>query len=53
MFIEWMEYENKTTGQQIRRIEFQRMNLLVGPSAAGKTQILRVLSEFLLVASYG
>lgn len=53
MFIEWMEYENKTTGQQIKRIEFQRMNLLVGPSAAGKTQILRVLSEFLLVASYG
>lgn len=53
MFIDWIEYENKTTGQIIERIEFQRLNLLVGPSAAGKTQILKVLSDFLQVAAYG
>ena len=53
MFIDWIEYENKTTGQIIERIEFQRLNLLVGPSAVGKTQILKILSDFLQVAAYG
>ncbi|MFV0635158.1 AAA family ATPase [Mitsuokella sp. WILCCON 0060] len=53
MFINWMAYENKTTGQKIERLNFERMNLLVGPSAAGKTQILKVLSDFLQVAVYG
>ena len=47
MKIHWMEFENYTTGQKIERIEFDRLNLLVGESGAGKTQILKVLSNYI------
>ena len=43
MKINWMEFENYTTGQKIERINFDNLNLLVGESGAGKTQILKIL----------
>lgn len=53
MYINWIEYESKTSGQKIKHVEFNRLNLLVGASAAGKTSILRVVSKFVLVISLG
>lgn len=53
MNINWIEYESKTTGQQIKHVEFNHLNLLVGASAAGKTSILRVISKFILAISLG
>lgn len=53
MYIEWIEYENQTTGQKIEHIDFQRVNLLVGLSAAGKSQILKTITRFLRVAMEG
>lgn len=50
MTIDWMEYENASTGQVIRHIDFLPLTLLVGPSAAGKTEILKILSSFLVIA---
>ncbi len=47
MQIHWMEFENYTTGQKIERIEFERLNLLVGESGAGKTQILNALWRYI------
>jgi len=47
MFINWFEFENYTTGQKIERINFDRLNLLVGESGAGKTQILKILSAYI------
>ena len=44
MYINWIEYESKTSGQKIKRVEFNKLNLLVGASAAGKTSILRAIS---------
>lgn len=46
MFIHWLEFDNYTTGQKIERINFDRLNLLVGVSGAGKTQILKTLSQY-------
>ena len=46
MFIHWFEYDNWTTKQKIKRIHFDQLNLLVGVSGAGKTQILKVLSTY-------
>lgn len=46
MMIDWMEFENVSSQQRIERIKFQRLTLLVGPSAAGKSQILQALSSF-------
>lgn len=46
MFIHWLEFENHTTGQKINRIHFNRLNLMVGVSGAGKTQILKALSTY-------
>lgn len=53
MYIEWLEYDNKTTGQRINHINFRRMNLLVGKSAAGKTKILKVISNIFRIAVDG
>ncbi len=53
MYINWIEYENKTSGQKISHVDFNRLNLLVGASAAGKTTILRVISQFILAMSMG
>ena len=53
MYINWIEYESKTSGQKIKRVEFNQLNLLVGASAAGKTSILRAISKFILVMSLG
>lgn len=46
MRIHWMEFENFTTGQKIEKINFDKLNLLVGESGAGKTQILKILSLY-------
>ena len=53
MYINWIEYENRTSGQKISHVDFNRLNLLVGASAAGKTTILRVISQFILTMSMG
>lgn len=53
MYINWIEYESKTSGQRINHVDFNRLNLLVGASAAGKTTILRVISKFIMVISLG
>ena len=53
MYINWIEYESKTSGQKISHVDFNRLNLLVGASAAGKTTILRVISHFILAISMG
>lgn len=42
--IKWIEFENIESGLSIERIEFNdNMNLLVGLSGAGKTQILQAI----------
>ncbi len=46
MLIHWLEFENYTTGQKIKRIDFDHLNLLVGVSGAGKTQILKTISKY-------
>lgn len=46
-----MEFENYTTKQKIEKITFDKLNLLVGRSGAGKTQILKTLSSYIAVAS--
>ena len=46
MKIHSMEFENYTTGQKIERLDFGSINLLVGLSGAGETQILRTLSYY-------
>ena len=46
MRVNWLEFENYTTGQKIERINFDKLNLLVGESGAGKTQILKILSLY-------
>lgn len=46
MRVNWIEFENFTTGQKIERINFDKLNLLVGESGAGKTQILKILSLY-------
>ena len=46
MRIYWMEFENFTTGQKIEKIIFDRLNLLIGESRAGKTQVLKILSLY-------
>lgn len=48
MYIDWIEYQNTITGQQIERVEFLKLSLLVGKSAAGKTRILNVITEHIL-----
>lgn len=53
MKIHWIEFENYTTGQRIERIEFDKLNLLVGESGAGKTQILKTLSLYANVIMKG
>ena len=53
MYINWIEYENETSGRRISRVNFSRLNLLVGASAAGKTTILRIITNFLLTISMG
>ena len=53
MKIHWIEFENYTTGQKIERIEFDKLNLLVGESGAGKTQILKILSLYANVIMKG
>ena len=53
MKIHWIEFENYTTGQRIERIEFDKLNLLVGESGAGKTQILKILSLYANVIMKG
>lgn len=50
MKIHSLEFENKTTGQVIKKINFDKLNLLVGVSGAGKTQILRTLSKLADIA---
>lgn len=40
-----IEFDNKTSGQKIEKISFGKLNLLVGVSGAGKTQILKILSK--------
>ena len=44
--INWIEFKNLTTHQEIQHIEFANLNLLVGVSGAGKTQILKTISKF-------
>ena len=51
MLIHSMEFENYTTGQKIEKITFDKLNLLVGCSGAGKTQILKTLSSYIVTAS--
>lgn len=51
MLIHSMEFENYTTGQKIKKITFDKLNLLVGCSGAGKTQILKTLSSYIVTAS--
>ena len=46
MRVHWLEFENFTTGQKIEKIIFDKLNLLVGESGAGKTQILKILSLY-------
>ena len=50
MLIHSMEFENYTTGQQIKKMNFDKLNLLVGRSGAGKTQILKTLSAYITAA---
>lgn len=47
MRINWIEYENFTDNVTIERIDFDKINLLVGVSGAGKTTILRVISDYI------
>ena len=53
MYINWIEYESNSSGQKISHVDFNRLNLLVGASAAGKTTILRAITNFLLTISMG
>lgn len=47
MKIHWFEFDNYTAKQKINRIQFDQLNLLVGVSGAGKTQILKALSTYI------
>jgi len=40
-----IEFSNRSSGQKIEKITFGKLNLLVGVSGAGKTQILKALSK--------
>ena len=51
MLIHSIEFENYATGQKIQKLNFDELNLLVGVSGAGKTQILKTLSTYIAVAS--
>lgn len=51
MMIHSIEFENYTTGQKIKKIQFDKINLLVGGTGAGKTQILKIISSYVRVAS--
>lgn len=47
MHINWFEFNDSTYGISIDRTYFDKINLLVGVSGAGKTIILRVLSSYI------
>ena len=47
MHINWFEFNDATYGISIDRTYFNKINLLVGVSGAGKTIILRVLSSYI------
>lgn len=47
MHINWFEFNDATYGISIDRTYFDKINLLVGVSGAGKTIILRVLSSYI------
>lgn len=47
MYINWFEYNSISDNSSIERINLTDMNLLVGVSGAGKTTILRILSDFI------
>ena len=51
MMIKSVEFENYTTGQKIKKIQFDKINLLVGGTGAGKTQILKIISAYVKAAS--
>lgn len=52
MHIDWLEYEEASSQRKIERVSLAPLTLLVGRSAAGKTEILRVLSFFLAVVTH-
>ena len=47
MQIDWIEFENHDTGLKIKHVDFKKITLLVGKSGAGKSQILKILVEYL------
>ena len=51
MRIHSLEFEDKTAGRVIKKINFDKLNLLVGISGAGKTQILKTLSKLANIAA--
>lgn len=51
MRIQSIEFENYTTGQKIKKLQFDKINLLVGGTGAGKTQILQIISSYVKAAS--
>lgn len=51
MLIQSIEFENYTTGQKIKKMQFDKINLLVGGTGAGKTQILKIISAYVRAAS--
>lgn len=51
MKIHSVEFKDYTTGQKIEKLGFDNLNLLVGVSGAGKTQILKILLNYISVAS--
>ncbi len=51
MIINWIEFENLETGLKIEKIHFNEgVNLLVGISGAGKTQILNSIKQICFLA---
>lgn len=50
MNIRTLQFENKTDGWDIPEISFQQLNLLVGASGVGKTQILQAINTLKRIA---
>lgn len=53
MYINWLEYNDLTNKFSIDKIRLKDINLLVGVSGAGKTTILRILSDSINIIRNG
>ena len=50
MNIRTLEFKNKSDGWEIQKMSFQQLNLLVGASGVGKTQILQAIHTLKRIA---